>query len=225
MHADHVLRPPGRGGDRVDVERRRVGREDGAGLRDAVERREHLLLDLHVLEHRLDDEIGVAQIVVGERRPQQRHVPRDAVVREPASLRRALVVRADRRHALVERAGVHLEQHDRNPADRKFIAMPLPIVPAPMTATRSIVRTGVVSGDAGNARRSALGEERVAQRARLGRLHQLEEQLAARCASPRRTASPRRPPRRRCTCAAQASASTIAATVLRANWKKPSASG
>ena len=54
--------------------------------------------------------------------------------------------------------------------------MPPPIVPAPTMATRSILRTGVVSGNAGNARRSAFGKERVTQRARLGRLHEFEEQ-------------------------------------------------
>ena len=42
VHADDVLRALRRRGDPVDVERRRVGREDRAGLRDAVERREHL---------------------------------------------------------------------------------------------------------------------------------------------------------------------------------------
>ena len=47
-------------GDRVDVERGRVGGEDASGLRDAIELAKHLLLQRHVLEHGLDDEIGVA---------------------------------------------------------------------------------------------------------------------------------------------------------------------
>ena len=60
MQADHDPGREVRAGDRVDVQRRCVGRENRARLHDPVERREHLLLDLHVLEHRLDHQIGVA---------------------------------------------------------------------------------------------------------------------------------------------------------------------
>ena len=46
VQADHILRTAGEGGDRVEVERRGVGGEDGARAHDGVELLEHLLLDL-----------------------------------------------------------------------------------------------------------------------------------------------------------------------------------
>ena len=42
--------------------------EDRAGLHHLVERLEHLLLDAHVLEHGLDHQVGVLQVVVLQRR-------------------------------------------------------------------------------------------------------------------------------------------------------------
>ena len=47
--------------DLVDVQARSVGGEDRALLDDAVELAEHLLLDVHVLEHGLDDEVAVGE--------------------------------------------------------------------------------------------------------------------------------------------------------------------
>ena len=102
--------------------------------------------------------------------------------------------------------------------------MPPPIVPAPMTATRSISRAGVFAGRSGDLGRRALGEERVAQRARFRRLHELHEQLAL-----------ERRPSSKGFATAAATASThlsgagkffaSAPTVLRANWKNASAFG
>ena len=66
MQAEHILRPRGRGGDFVDVEIGGVGGEDGARLGYRVELAEHLLLDRHVLEHRLDDQVAIGEIgIVG----------------------------------------------------------------------------------------------------------------------------------------------------------------
>ena len=56
-------------GDLVDVERGGVGRQHRAGLGQAVEPGEDLLLDRHLLEHGLDDDVGVA------RRPSKSVVP------------------------------------------------------------------------------------------------------------------------------------------------------
>ena len=58
VHAEHVARTLGRCRDGIHVERRRVGRQHRAGLRDRVELAEDLLLERQLLEHRLDDEIG-----------------------------------------------------------------------------------------------------------------------------------------------------------------------
>ena len=64
----HVLRPLGHGGDVVDVERGGVGGDDGARLGDFVELLEHLLLERHVLEHGLDDQVGLAEVLHLQRR-------------------------------------------------------------------------------------------------------------------------------------------------------------
>ena len=177
VHADDVLRAARAGGDPVDVERRRVRREDRAGLGDVVQCREHLLLDGHVLEHRLDDEVRVAEIVVVERRREQRHVLRDVGRARAALFRRALVVGADLRHAPVERAGIDLEQRDRN-ARRQEVHRDAAAHRAGADDRDALDRAhGVVSAHAGNARRRALGEERVAQRTRFrASAMQLQEQ-------------------------------------------------
>jgi hypothetical protein len=51
----------GAGGDLVDVEIGGVGGEDGVGPGDGVELGEDGLLHVHVLEHRLDDEVGMGK--------------------------------------------------------------------------------------------------------------------------------------------------------------------
>lgn len=59
----------------------------------------------------------------------------------------------------------------------KFMVMPPPMVPAPITATLRIGRSGRGGGDAGRLGSFALGEEQVAQGHGLGRGHGLHEQL------------------------------------------------
>ena len=81
------------------------------------------------------------------------------------------------------------------PALAKFIAMPPPIVPAPISAADLISRVGVSSGTSGILLTCALGEEQVAQRLRFGRSRAASRTARARAARPWRTAaSP--PPRR-----------------------------
>ena len=58
MHPDHLLGAAGSRRDLINIEIGSVGGEDGALRRDSVKFGEHLLLDIHVLEHRLDDEVG-----------------------------------------------------------------------------------------------------------------------------------------------------------------------
>jgi len=60
MEPDHGFRPARRAGDVVDVEIARIGGEHRAFRHDGVELAENLALQAHVLEHRLDDEIGDA---------------------------------------------------------------------------------------------------------------------------------------------------------------------
>ena len=103
MQANHVLRALGEAGDRVQVQRRGVGRQDCAGLAYFVECLEDLLLDVHVLEHGLDHEVDVAHRVVTERRRDQRHALAHLRLGDAALLGGVVVVLADRAEALVER--------------------------------------------------------------------------------------------------------------------------
>ena len=74
------------------------------GLRCRIERLEHLLLDLQVLEHRLDDEIRVRDVIIGQRAFDQRQaVCRILRQLKPPLLQRALVIPLDDAQALVER--------------------------------------------------------------------------------------------------------------------------
>ena len=58
MKADHVLWPLRDRSNRVDVECRGIGAENCAWLGDLVKFGKDLLFQVHILEHRLDDEIG-----------------------------------------------------------------------------------------------------------------------------------------------------------------------
>ena len=53
--------PRRRRGNRVDVDRRGVGRQDAAGPGHRVELAKHLLLQREVLEHRLDDQVHLVE--------------------------------------------------------------------------------------------------------------------------------------------------------------------
>ena len=61
MQPDDVLRPRRHCRDRIDIERRGVAGEDGAGLGDLVELRKDAAFDRHVFEHGFDNQISVAQ--------------------------------------------------------------------------------------------------------------------------------------------------------------------
>ena len=62
MHSDTVRGPTACRGDRINVDRRGVGCKDGTRLHNGCQVREQRLLDGKVLEHRLDHEIGRAQL-------------------------------------------------------------------------------------------------------------------------------------------------------------------
>ena len=64
VRAGDVLRPLRDAGHDVDVDRRGIGEQHRARLHHRVELREHLLLDVHALEHRLDDDVGVGDLLV-----------------------------------------------------------------------------------------------------------------------------------------------------------------
>ncbi len=57
VHADDRLRPAHRRCDAIHVQGGRVGREDGVGAANTIELPEDLALDVHILEHGLDDQV------------------------------------------------------------------------------------------------------------------------------------------------------------------------
>ena len=149
MQTDDILRPVRDGSDLVQIQRRGIGGEDGAHLRLAIERLEHLLLHCHVLEHRLDDEIGVRDVVVGERARDQREPLVELPGCQPALLERALVILLDDPEPLSSAAWAVSSTVTGTPALAKFMAMPPPMVPAPITATDRTGRVGVLEGTSG----------------------------------------------------------------------------
>ena len=170
--------PLGDRGDLVDVQVGGVGGEDRARLGDRVELAEHLLLDVHVLEHRLDDEIAVGQRVEIERRAEQAHARLDVGLLEPALLRGVLVVAADGGEAAVERVLLRFDDRHRD-ADvdeihRDAAAHRAGADDADLLdrQRRRVVR------HVGDLPDLALGEEHVALRRRLRREHEVHEQLA-----------------------------------------------
>ena len=58
VQAHKAVRSTGGFGQSVHGKRRRVGREDGVGFTDVVEGGEHRGLDVKILEHRFDDQVG-----------------------------------------------------------------------------------------------------------------------------------------------------------------------
>ncbi|MCY1207008.1 hypothetical protein D9M72_185920 [compost metagenome] len=103
MQANDRLRARGRGRDHVHVQRRGIGGKDGARFGDPVQLAEQLLLDLHVLEHRFDDQVGIGQLLQVQRGREQRHAGLD-IGRAQAPLARGIfVVAPDRLQAAVQR--------------------------------------------------------------------------------------------------------------------------
>ncbi|KAG1648183.1 hypothetical protein GQR58_030034 [Nymphon striatum] len=64
VHADDTLGARGCRGDLVDVQRRGVAGQHGAGLTDGVQLGEDGLLQIHVLEHGLDNHVAVGEVVL-----------------------------------------------------------------------------------------------------------------------------------------------------------------
>ena len=118
VHADDVAGPLGVAGDLVDVQARGVGRQHRARLGDRVELLEDAFLHFHGLEHRLDDDVGVLEVVVGERGRDQRHALVDVLGLHAAALGGVLVVGADGLQAAVERFLLHFEE--RRPGCRHW---------------------------------------------------------------------------------------------------------
>jgi hypothetical protein len=101
-------------GDLVDVERRGVRREDRAGLADLVELAEDRLLQLHVLEHRFDDEVAVGEVRLLGGAGDQRHPLLDGLGGDGPPRGRPLVVPAHDAQTPIECLLVALDDGHRD---------------------------------------------------------------------------------------------------------------
>ena len=112
VHAEELLGALGGGGQLGDAQRGGVGDEDGLGLDQVGQLLEGLLLQLHVLDHGLDDDVDVGQVVqvggglqVGE--------PRVGLLLGDLALGDLLVeVVLDAGHALLQGGGAVVVQDD-----------------------------------------------------------------------------------------------------------------
>ncbi len=163
MHAEHIGRPPRRSGYGIDVERGRIGGENGAGFADRIQLGENFVLDCHALEHGLDDEIRIARGIEIGRTDVTRAFEASAAVcvMRPFWTAVSRVERTRARPASSAGAWVSIRV-TVNPPVAQLIAMPDPIVPAPSTQTRSTGRGAVVT-----APRAALGKEKMTERSGL----------------------------------------------------------
>ena len=92
MRPEHVLRPRRRPRDLVDIEGRGVGGEHRARLCQAVEIGKDPLFEVHLLEHRLDHDIGRGYRVELGDAVDQRHPALHLVGGEPAARHRRAIV-------------------------------------------------------------------------------------------------------------------------------------
>ena len=176
--ADDLCRTSARLRELVDVERRRIARENAVRTGDARDLGERRLLQIHVLEHRLDDDVDVVEAVIGRRRRDERHRALKRLRRHLALGDRRLVVPANRRESAVERRSVDfLEQHRNagvgvshgDPATHRAGADHR----RPLDLAR-----GRILRHVGNLGDVAFGEKQMHERARLGRYDAVGEQLA-----------------------------------------------
>ena len=142
----------GRRGDRVDVEIGGVGGEDRAGRGDAIELGKDLPLDRHVFEHRLDDDIRARRRFDSDASAATNARRRSAssAVRRPRFATHRDSALSMEREATLKRLTRRFDQRDRECRRRRRRSQcRLPIVPAPMTAARSMVLGLMSAGDAG----------------------------------------------------------------------------
>ncbi len=89
-------------------------------LGDLVELAENLLLDLHILEHRLDDQIAIGQRIEIQTGAEQPHACFDIRLRHAALLGGAFIVAADRAEAAIQRFPCRFHDRDRNSGVEKI---------------------------------------------------------------------------------------------------------
>src|SRR5690606_1714226 len=173
VHADHVLRPLGGRGDLVDAERGGVGGEDSARLADLVQPGEDLLLELHILEHRLNHQVDLLEVVVGQRRPDQAHALLDLLHGDATALGGVLVVAAHHGQTTIQGFLADIHDVDRDASIGEVHGDAAAHGAGADDRRRLDLTPGRILVDPRHASHFALGEEHVALRLGLGRVDQL----------------------------------------------------
>ena len=178
MQPEYVLRTRGRRGNLVHIERGSVGGDDGARLGKLVDLFEHLLLDGHVLEYGLDDDVRILDVLVAGDPGEQGHALVHGFLAEAALGDCGGVVPAHDAQALIQRLPVHFQHLDWNAGIGEIHR------DAAAHGARADQCRGFdfayrrIVGYVRNLADLAFGEEQVPQRARLVRFHQHLELLA-----------------------------------------------
>ena len=160
------------------IQRRGVRRDDRSALDDLVQLLEDQFLDLHAFEYRLDDQVGILDVVVRQRPGDPFHAPVEFVLRQPALLQRALVILLHRAEALVQRGLRRLEHCDRNAGIGKIHRDPA-AHGAGADHGHRLDRTQRRGGRyIGNLGSGAHRKKRVPQCLRFRTVHQFDEQRA-----------------------------------------------
>ncbi len=143
VHADHLLRPRGGGGQLGDRDRAGVGGEQGVGRAQPVEVAQDLPLDVEPLDDGLDHQVGSRQVRQLARRSSTGPATRRAASAEsfplPTSRSSPLPICVRPRSSASATASTRITSY---PLCAATWAMPCPIVPAPTTP---IVSMGSIS--------------------------------------------------------------------------------
>ena len=83
MQPNHVLRPCRHCGNCVDIKRRCIGGQNGTGFCNSIELSENSALEIHIFEHRFDDQIATGQISDGQAALKAAHAGLDLCLRKP----------------------------------------------------------------------------------------------------------------------------------------------
>ena len=178
VQADDLLRPRGRARDLVDVEGRRVGRQDRVLLAEPVELAEDLPLEAHLLEDGLDDEVDVPEPVPVRRPADAGHAGVHLALGELALAHRRCVVLLDDGEPLVDQALLAVDEDDREARVREDHRDAAAHRPGAEHGDALDGQGRRVGRDVRDLRGLSLGEEDVPERRRLGRGDGLFEELA-----------------------------------------------
>src|SRR5690606_16191399 len=177
MKADDIVGPRGDRADLVDIERRGVGREDGALLTDPVEFGENLFLHIHIFEDRLDNDIGIANILKIGRACKERHIAVHLLLREAALGDRRRIILADDIDTAVKRLLRRLDDGHRNAGLQEIHGNAAAHGAGADDARGFDVDKRGIRRDIGDFRGLPLGEEDILLRLRLLAGEEFKEQL------------------------------------------------